>query len=545
MNKTAIKKMTKAERYMLYIGLALRPIYFVINLVIGGNHIDEVMLTLNGVSLAENLTDICSERLPVYFDTWLIGGQSPLPTYITALAVKLFGHSLFAVRLPVLIISMISFAVFCFFVKELFGDTKYSTVMIGLGMISPWLIFSSTYLLDCNFMAHMIIFAFYFMSRALNTKKLKYYCASMAFFGLGFYCYMASVLVIPFIIAVLYLILLLKKKLGFKEVFFSFIIIFVVSLPFILFGLVVLGVIPEFRLFGFSFSKMPYYIRADSTAFSGGILKFFENIALNLVSSFVMLGIIDTSLFSLGLNIFQFANFGGGLFFVFGLIIIIKKIIKKDKELNINQLAFLISSIAGIIAFCALNNDPHFGIFYRYATLSYLLLLVEGIGFTELIAAAKKIDYKKLLTIYLCLSFALFNVQFFVLYPQSITKYDILYGDDYYECLDKAADFENDKIFIYENNPEYAVRLSVYSRYYYLEDDVEFVNVQDEFYHRYVLLEKEVPLTEDDFIEIHPISDTVTLTEDFNIIDRNEIDKVKYDDSYTVEEAGHWIMIYK
>ena len=110
--KSIKERFNKTELKLVIAGLILRIIYFTANLIIGGNHIDEVMLTLNGKSLSENLTDICGERLPVYFDTWLIGGQSPLPTYVTALFVKLFGHSLFAIRLPALILGLASFFAF-------------------------------------------------------------------------------------------------------------------------------------------------------------------------------------------------------------------------------------------------------------------------------------------------------------------------------------------------------------------------------------------------------------------------------------------------
>ncbi|HCQ28392.1 MAG TPA: hypothetical protein DIU40_07450, partial [Ruminococcaceae bacterium] len=78
--------------FILHIGVF---IYFMINTPI---HTDEVMTVLNANSLAKSGTDILGEKLPIYFDTWLYGGQSPFATYLVAIMIKLFGYSLFVTR---------------------------------------------------------------------------------------------------------------------------------------------------------------------------------------------------------------------------------------------------------------------------------------------------------------------------------------------------------------------------------------------------------------------------------------------------------------
>ena len=60
--------------FILHIGVF---IYFMINTPI---HTDEVMTVLNANNLAKSGTDILGEKLPIYFDTWLYGGQSPFAT---------------------------------------------------------------------------------------------------------------------------------------------------------------------------------------------------------------------------------------------------------------------------------------------------------------------------------------------------------------------------------------------------------------------------------------------------------------------------------
>ena len=58
------------------------------------------MLVLNARSLAREGTDIFGQRMPVYFDTWLYGGQSSLATYLAAAFIRLFGNQIWIARLP-------------------------------------------------------------------------------------------------------------------------------------------------------------------------------------------------------------------------------------------------------------------------------------------------------------------------------------------------------------------------------------------------------------------------------------------------------------
>ena len=80
------KQRLNAEVLIILISVAVHIAFFVWNLLIGGVYVDEAMTVLNARSLVENQTDIMGEQLPVYFDTWLHGGQSPAATYCVALS---------------------------------------------------------------------------------------------------------------------------------------------------------------------------------------------------------------------------------------------------------------------------------------------------------------------------------------------------------------------------------------------------------------------------------------------------------------------------
>ena len=64
----SIKKWYKSKDKFLFwtvaIGLVLRVIFFISNLIIGGVHIDESMLFANALSVAKNGTDLLGNKMP-------------------------------------------------------------------------------------------------------------------------------------------------------------------------------------------------------------------------------------------------------------------------------------------------------------------------------------------------------------------------------------------------------------------------------------------------------------------------------------------------
>ncbi len=534
--------------YFFVSGLIIRIIYFIINLIIGGHHIDEVMASLNAVSIADSLKDISGEKLPVYFDTWVIGGQSPIATYLSALTVKLFGFNLFAIRLPMLIVSVIGFFVFLKLADLLFTKEEYAFTAKALACVSPWLVFSSAYLLDCNYMAHFIVIGVYFLVKAVKEKRSVYYPLSMFFFGLCFYSYIASVLIVPFIVGSAYLILIIKKRIKISQIIISAAALIVTALPFILFGLVVLNVIPEFKLFGFSFSDMPYYERGESVALSGSgisaiILKCIEDLAV----SFIMLFAVDSTALGYGLNIFQFGNLFAGVFLFAGVIKFLFSLFKakEKKNFDFTQKLVFAASLAGITAFCLFVANPKLSVMYRYGTLTYLLIPFEAIGLFEIFKLFKKVDYKKVLAVYLCLSFILFNAEFFALYrSHTMTTEDYIYGDSLFECIDEAKDKNEKNITVYIGDERWQTKVAVYARYSFY-GELPFITLEEAHEQRLNGGKTISDVTEDGSIRIADADTENTVTGDFGIVSAYDIDKMNIDGSYTVEQHGVWCTVYK
>ena len=478
------KKLIKTEYAPIYLGAFLRLIYFIINLFIGGRNIDEAMLSLNAASLSNSGTDISGMKMPVYFDTWVHGGQSPLPTYLSAITVKAFGFNLFGIRLPALLMSIAGLVFFCFLIKELkFKDTE-SFAIQWLACICPWGLFSSVYVLDCNYFGHFCIIALFILAKATNTGRLRYYALSMVFFALSMYCYLASVLIIPILLSVFYLTLILKKKINISQILTSVIVIFIIALPFIAFGLINTGVIKPFELFGFTFQKMEGYVRYRETIFRNDL----NETLLNAVRSFALTFFIDfcmvdiTALFN-GENIFLYGNALGGIFLLCGILVFAKALLKKSckSRFSFTQKVFALSVFAGTISFITLvENNNYSDIVYRYGVLSYFLIPFEGIGLYTLAKRLKNTDIKKVIAVYLIVSLAVFNFEFFDKYAvQTKEINNVTYGDSLYKCFKQLDECPAESVTVYQKDNTYFTRISVFCRCYYY-DRYDFINIREE-----------------------------------------------------------------
>ena len=102
-----MKKIEKYQKYLFLIlvllGIAVRIYEF--PTAIREMNSDEIMTAVNAVSIAQTGKDIGGISFPVYLQGW--GGQSVILLYLMVISVKILGNTLLAVRLPMLIVSIL------------------------------------------------------------------------------------------------------------------------------------------------------------------------------------------------------------------------------------------------------------------------------------------------------------------------------------------------------------------------------------------------------------------------------------------------------
>ena len=524
--------------FILHIGVF---IYFMVKKPI---NIDEAMTVLNANSLAKSGTDILGEKLPIYFDTWLHGGQSPFATYIVAVMIKLFGYSLFVTRVPMFVFSMLGLIAFYKFLKEVIPENEtLINIAFCLACISPWHLYSSAFTLDCNFLPHIAMFGMYFLAKGINSTKSKYFVFSMLFFGLGFYCYILSTIIIPVLLAVLFLILLIKKKVSFKNTIISVITIFIVAIPFILQGLVQFGIIENLNFLGFSISKMPYYSR-------GSELKL-NNILENLSEGIISLLFTDIYSFNAkGVNSFNFANSFGSVALLAGVITLILNKIRKRNDFGIFLKAVIISTLVSSATVCSLTF--YATALYRYNIYNYIFIIISAYGIYSVSKLFKKPRFKEVTSLLVATSLIITTYCFAYYYKNDVINTNTFYTSSIEECLNYNKSNKNVTLVCVDeetniNCGQITERMIIDTLYHHINEK-DFTDIEALLYKAGYFNNNDFSnlpkFTKDNSIEFKNPKEKII--EDYVIVYSPQLKNLKYDkNQYEIIDFGSFVVLNK
>ena len=524
--------------FILHIGVF---IYFMVKKPI---NIDEAMTVLNANSLAKSGTDILGEKLPIYFDTWLHGGQSPFATYLVAIMIKLFGYSLFVTRVPMFVFSILGLIAFYKFLKEVIPENEtLINIAFCLACISPWHLYSSAFTLDCNFLPHIAMFGMYFLANGINSTKSKYFVFSMLFFGLGFYCYILSAIIIPVLLAVLFLILLIKKKVSFKNTIISVITIFIVAIPFILQGLVQFGIIENLNFLGFSISKMPYYSR-------GSELKL-NNILENLGEGIISLLFTDIYSFNAkGVNSFNFANSFGSVALLAGVITLILNKIRKRNDFGIFLKAVIISTLVSSATVCSLTF--YATALYRYNIYNYIFIIISAYGIYSVSKLFKKPRFKEVTSLLVATSLIITTYCFAYYYKNDVINTNTFYTSSIEECLNYNKSNKNVTLVCVDeetniNSGQITERMIIDTLYHHINEK-DFTDIEALLYKAGYFNNNDFSnlpkFTKDNSIEFKNPKEKII--EDYVIVYSPQLKNLKYDkNQYEIIDFGSFVVLNK
>lgn len=192
----------------------------------GGLNQDEARTAIDAKAILEYGTDIFGVPNPAWLSSMLKGHQSVMLAWLQIPFIKAFGYSIFSIRLPMLLISLLGLVVIFFYVRDIKGD-RIALIVFALTAICPYYIMKSRFALDCDVFAHFVLFGMFF----LNKLKKRYIFFSMVFFGLSMYCYGLAFVTIPFLLLFCAFWLYRKKIVNIRDILICMLIYFGVSLP--------------------------------------------------------------------------------------------------------------------------------------------------------------------------------------------------------------------------------------------------------------------------------------------------------------------------
>lgn len=220
---------------------------------------DEVGLVLNVQSLAEYGTDRYGNSYPIYPINY-VGEQSPLFTYCYLLVYKLFGYSKFSIRAMTVAFSVLATVYWGKIYYLLDKNKRSNTLMMVLAMATfPSLVMLMRLGLDCNLMLTLTPVFFYYLLKAINTRKKSHFVIAGISAGIILYTYILSHLIMPFFLLILFVYLLRTRKITIKEIIIFMVPVIVLALPLIPFH-----VVNTFRLDSFSIGKITYSHTPDN-----------------------------------------------------------------------------------------------------------------------------------------------------------------------------------------------------------------------------------------------------------------------------------------
>lgn len=154
----------------------------------GTMHIDEYGMLYDAYCLANYQVDRYMVRLPVYL-TNFGGGQSALYAYLTAAIFKVFGFSVFHMRLAAVLSGIACFLCAYLTGREICGKKLTALIAPLLVTVLPFFFLSERWGLDCHLLPSYLMIAVFFVLKAARTGKIGYYIAAGLACGVTLYTY--------------------------------------------------------------------------------------------------------------------------------------------------------------------------------------------------------------------------------------------------------------------------------------------------------------------------------------------------------------------
>lgn len=340
-----------------------------------GMNQDEAFAAYESYSLLRTGLDTSGYPFPVYLTAWG-SGMNALESYLMIPFIALFGLEVWAVRMPQMIVGVLSLIAAYDILRRMAGRWAGLCGMF-LMAVCPWHIFMSRWALESNLAPGFLLFGLCFFLRGLEDHRFILISALM--YGLSLYCYATIWPFVP-------LTLLLQAGYAFRcgqlrfrrrdglWIGLSVLALFLLALPLLLFLLVNWGMLNEIRL---PFLSIPRLLVMRTGGFSLSTLP--EN-AANLLN--ILLKQSDGLRWN-GPEGFGLFYYGTLPFFFVGAYRAIRDGVAAVREKELHPLGFLaIQLLLGVIqGICILHPNVN-----RMNSLWPVVVLLSAAGVWELCA---------------------------------------------------------------------------------------------------------------------------------------------------------------
>lgn len=215
---------------IIAIGVLIRVIHFPQNPA--GFNVDEASAGYEAYSLLETGKDRWGNEWPAYFPAWG-SGQNVLLSYAIIPAIKVFGLSIFSVRLPSLIFGLLTLPLFYFCVRPM---ERYPA-FLGLFLLAvvPWHFMLSRWSLESNLVPFFMLAGCAVLTRAFITAQRIWIIPSLIPFAFALYAYGTTIIILPIFFGLILILFYKNIRLHLTEWLIAAGLFTVIAFPFLIF----------------------------------------------------------------------------------------------------------------------------------------------------------------------------------------------------------------------------------------------------------------------------------------------------------------------
>lgn len=306
--------------------------------------------------------------------------------------------------------------------------SKYGLLALFIVAVIPWHIMKSRWGLESNLFPDLFLYGLFFLYYGLTKESKLYYILASIIFGISVYSYGTSYMYIPIFLLMIYIYLVIIKRLTYKKAIVYFMISGLVALPMVIFVIINYFELNTVKLLGITIPRLDYNRFTSITSVNG---NFLYNCFINLKSTFEIVLFQEDDL------VLNYISKFGCLypisipFIVYGFIVSIKSI-KSNVLYFLNFFSFITSVLVSMMVIPNIN---------RINSIWFSLIIYLIIGLIN-ICQKSNLFYKVIVFTYLCF-FVLFVRNYFTVYQDTIR-----YPKSLDSAIKYAEQFEYKNLYI-------------------------------------------------------------------------------------------------
>lgn len=223
-----------------------------------GLNVDEASGAYDAINIMRYGVDRYLNSYPVYFTNYG-DGQNALYIYATAVLFKLFGISKWTIRATAAIGAFLMAYFGYVYMKADMPSRQAKVIWLCLYTALPVFTMTQRFGLESHLMLPLAMISLFFVAKALETEKWKYYIASGFALGITLYTYALSYIVIPLFLILIILYSFRIKKLRWKKLLVAGAISAMFAIPLILVQVVNYFDMPQMQIGPFTIPKLLNY----------------------------------------------------------------------------------------------------------------------------------------------------------------------------------------------------------------------------------------------------------------------------------------------